>query len=78
MMTYDCSQCHEVCGSTSPVLTGTGFVNGKGQFSIPYRIDTPQLITKKLSQVIMSATATAVPNLVHIHPWEASGRMSEI
>jgi len=25
----------------------TGLVNGKGQFSIPYRIDTPQLITKK-------------------------------
>jgi len=29
------------------VLTATGFVNGKGQFSTPYRIDTPQPITKK-------------------------------
>jgi len=34
-------------GSASPVLTATGFVNGKPQFSTPYRIDTPQPITKK-------------------------------
>jgi len=37
---------HKLRGSASPVLTATGFVNGKGQFSTPYRIDTPQLITK--------------------------------
>jgi len=30
------------------MLTVTGFVNGKGQFSTPYRIDTRQLITKKI------------------------------
>jgi len=35
-------------GSASPVLTATGFVNGKGQFSTPYIIDTPQPITKKI------------------------------
>jgi len=29
------------------VLTATGFVNEKGQFSTPYSIDTPQPITKK-------------------------------
>jgi len=29
------------------VLTATGFVNGKEQFSTPYRIDTPPPITKK-------------------------------
>jgi len=29
------------------VLTATGFVNGKKQFSTPHRIDTPQPITKK-------------------------------
>ena len=34
-------------GSASPVLTATGFVNGKGQFSTPYRIGTPQPITKQ-------------------------------
>ena len=34
-------------GSASPVLTATAFVNGKGQFSTPHRIDTPQPITKK-------------------------------
>jgi len=33
--------------STKPVLTATGFVNGKGQFSTSHRIDTPQPITKQ-------------------------------
>jgi len=28
-------------GSTNPVLTATGLVNGTWQFSAPYRIDTP-------------------------------------
>jgi len=42
-MPYD----HRLRGSASPVLTATGFVNGKGQFSTPHRIDTPQPITKK-------------------------------
>jgi len=28
-------------------ITATGFVNGTWQFSTPYRIDTPQPITKK-------------------------------
>jgi len=54
--------------SASLVLTATGLVNGKWQFSTPYRIDTPQPITKKLSQVITSAIPTAVPNSVHIRP----------
>jgi len=31
---------HRLRGSASSVSTATGFVNGKGQFSIPYRIDT--------------------------------------
>jgi len=38
---------HRLRGSTSPVLTATGFVNGKGRFSTPHRIDTPQPITKE-------------------------------
>ena len=38
---------HRLRGSASPVLTATGFVNGKRQFSTPHRIDTPQPITKK-------------------------------
>ena len=41
-----CVYNHRLCGSASPVLTATGFVNGKWQFSTPHRIDTPQLITK--------------------------------
>jgi len=40
-------------GSASPMLTANGLVNEKGQFSTPYRIDTPQPITKKLSHVIV-------------------------
>ena len=59
---------HRLRGSASPVLTATAFVNGKGQFSTPQRIDTPQPITKNLSRVIKSATPTAVPNQVHIRP----------
>ena len=38
---------HRLHGSASPVLTATGFVNGKGQFSTPHRIDIPKPITKK-------------------------------
>ena len=38
---------HRLRGSASPVLTATGFVNGKGQFLTPHRIDIPQPITKK-------------------------------
>jgi len=37
---------HRLRGSASPVLTATGFVNGKGQFSTTHRIDTSQPITK--------------------------------
>ena len=32
---------HVLRGSASPVLTATGFVNGRGQFSTPHRIHTP-------------------------------------
>ena len=38
---------HRLRGSASPVLTATGLVNGKWQFSTPHRIDTSQPITKK-------------------------------
>jgi len=41
---------HGLHGSASPVLMATGLVNGRWQFSTPKRIDTPQPITKKLSQ----------------------------
>ena len=32
---------HGLRGSASPVLTATGFVNARGQFSTPHRIHTP-------------------------------------
>jgi len=31
----------DITGSASPVLTATGFVNGRGQFLTPHRIHTP-------------------------------------
>ena len=34
-------------GSASPVLTATGFVNGRWKFSTPHTIQTPWPITKK-------------------------------
>jgi len=37
---------HRLRGSASPVLTATGFVNRKKQFSTPHRIDTPHLMIK--------------------------------
>jgi len=39
---------HGLRGSASPVLTATGSVKGKGKFSTPYGIDSPQPITKTL------------------------------
>ena len=53
---------HRLRGSASPVLTATGFVNGKGQFSTPTESTPLNRSPKNLSQVIMSATPTAVPN----------------
>jgi len=38
---------HGVRGSASPVLTATGFVNWRWQYSTPHRINTLWLITKK-------------------------------
>jgi len=38
----------------------------------PYRIDTPQRITKHFSQLLTLATPIAVPNLLHIRPREDS------
>ena len=45
-----------------PVLTATGFVNGKWQFSTPTESTPLNWLPKNLSQVITSATPTAVPN----------------
>jgi len=44
--TLQISHNRRLLGSASPMLTSTFFVNGKRQFSTPYRIDTAQPITK--------------------------------
>jgi len=72
---------HGLGSSASPVLMATGLVNGRWQFSTPYSIDSSTPLNrspKYLSQVITSVTPTALPNLVHIHPWAVSGRMGKI
>jgi len=56
-------------GSAGAVLTATGFVNGRGQFSTPPPGSTSlDRSPKNLLLVITSATAMAVPNLVQIRP----------
>ena len=52
---------HGLRGSASPVLTSTGFVNGRWQFSTPHRIHTPWPITKKFVVSDYVATPMAVP-----------------
>jgi len=69
---------HGLRGSASPVLTATGLVNGRWQFSAPTESTPLNRLPKNLSHVIMSATPTAVPNLVYIRPRGASERMGEI
>ena len=69
---------HGLRGSASPVLTATGFVNGRWQFSTPTESTPLDRSPKKLLLVIMSATPTAVPNLVQIRAREASGQMGKI
>ena len=69
---------HGLRGSASPVLTATGFVNGRGQFSTPTESTPLDRSPRNLLLVITSATPTAVPNLVQIRPRGASGQMGEI
>ena len=47
LLLYSPAWYHRLRGSASPVLTATGLVNGKWQFSTLHRIDTPQPITRK-------------------------------
>ena len=65
---------HGLRGSASPVLTATGFVNGRWQFSIPPTESTPlDRSPKNLLLLITSATPMAVPNFVQIRLRGASG-----
>ena len=59
---------HGLRGSASRVLTATGFVNGRWQFSTPTESTPLDRSPKHLLLVIKSATPTAVPNLVQICP----------
>jgi len=59
---------HGLRDSASPVLTATGFVNGRWQISTPTESTPLDRSPKNLVQVITSAAPTAVPNLVQIRP----------
>jgi len=65
---------HRLHGSASPVLTATGFVNGRGQFLTPTESTSLDRSPKNLLLVIMLATNMAVLNLVQIRPWGATGK----
>jgi len=69
---------HGLLDSASPVLTATGFVNGRWQFSTPTESTPLDRSPKNLVRVITSLVPTAVPNLVQIRRWVASGQMGEI
>jgi len=65
-------------GSASPVLTATGFVNGRGLFSTP---QNPHPLTdhqKIVTGDYVGGLYTAVPNLVQMRQRGASMRMGEI
>jgi len=69
---------HGLRGSGSPVLIATGFVNGKGQFLTPYRIDIPQPIIKTFVTGDYVSDPYGWAKLgAHPSTW-ASGRMGEI
>ena len=69
-----------MCSSASPVLMATGFVNGKGQFSTPHRIDTPQPITRIFvtGDYVGDPYRCAKLGALHIRPRGASGHKGEI
>jgi len=69
-----CTVCnHGLRGRASPVLTATGLVNGRWQFSTPTESTPLNRSPKNLAQVNTLPTPTAVPNLVHISPWGLLG-----
>ena len=75
---FQVNENHGLRDSASPVLTATGFVNGRWQFSTPTESTPLDRLPKNLVQVITSAAPTAVTNLVQLLRWGAFGQMGEI
>ena len=65
-------------GSASTVLTATGFVNGRWQFSTPHRIHTPWPITKKFGTGNYVGSPYGCAKFGAIPSMQASGQMGEI
>jgi len=51
---------------------------GIGKFHPPHKIDTPELINKKVGVADYVHERNPIPNLIQIHPLRASGQMGEI
>jgi len=52
---------------------------GIGNFNpLPHKIDTAELINKKVGTIDYVHERTPIPNMVQIHPLRASGKMGEI
>ena len=66
------------CAVAPALLTATGFVNGRWQFSTTTESTPLDRSPKNLVQVIMSAAPTAVTNLVRILLWGAFRQMGEV
>jgi len=69
---------HRLRSSASTVLTATGQVNGRWRTLTPTESKPLSPLQQNLAQLIMSATGPHTPNLVQIHPLQASGQMGEI
>ena len=69
---------HGLRGSASPVLTATGFVNGRWQFSTRHRIHTHWLITEKFGTGDYDGGPYSCAKFGANPSMGASGQMSEI
>jgi len=64
--------------SASTVLTASGFVNGRWQFSTPTESTPLDRSPQNLVLVIILEVPMAEPNLVQIRRRGASGQMGEV
>jgi len=69
---------HGLRGSASPVLTATGFVNGRWQFSTPHTINTRRPITKKFGTGVYVGGPYGCAKFGANPSMGASGQMGEI
>jgi len=69
---------HGLRGSVSPVLTATGLVNRRWQFSTPTKSTPLDRSSKTSGHIITSTTPTVVTNLLQIRPRRDSKQIGKI